>query len=403
MRVTSRRLTSHWHRIVPVILAVGIATLVVALSAGAFESGDTLGATPPTFTFVQDTGGVGDAPNQRDLTAHANPVTNADGYWVAWKWDDTLFSGTNTGDACALFNTDTDQNVNAALCVTINTPTGVNGARHVSTRVYTCGDSKNDRCTSSVQKAGTLGSKCRINDAASPTFPTDGPSDTQATCRVDRTGDFGTATAALLNTCSYPSQQPNSAPADCVLVPGVVEKGAIEITKTGDDARCTAVDTPNPNCTGAGTAVLSGAVFEITGTGVPGGTSGDLTTDADGKACFANLPTGGSYTVTEKTPPPGYAIDEAPKSISVGSAGDCTSGATKATATFTDSPVSTFQVIFTPPADGVTEAQISCDVPADTENNDPDNDTTPVRDDTDETYSDLPAGTYNCTIDIAQP
>ena len=80
-------------------------------------------------------------------------------------------------------------------------------------------------------------------------------------------------------------------------------------------------------------------------------------------------------------------------------AGTCSSGATAVA--FTDSPLSQFRVVFTPPAAGVTRSQIACSVAADSENGGADNTTTPNRDDTDETYSGLTAGAYTCTIDIA--
>ena len=403
MRAMSRRFVGQRRWAAALVLVVSVvAAITVAQIGGAHTSGDNT-VSDPGFSFTSDVGGANDAPGQRDLTAHATFLTLTDLY-VGWKWDDTGFSGTNTGDGCALFDTDSDGNVNGALCVTV---AGA-AATWQSTRVYTCGDAKNDRCTSGGAQVPTIGSKCSVSDHAPATFGNG--TDTQATCKVTLADFQGTAAnTSLLNTCSYPSQQPNSAPNDCVLIPGVLPTGAIEITKTGDDANCTGAQTPTANCQSAGVSVLSGAHFEIKdsgGTVVTG--AGDLVTGTNGKVCFAGLPTSNNaYKVNEKSAPTGYGIDDTDssttgdqteKSVSVTSAGDCTSGA--ATVGFTDSPLSKFQVIFTPPASGVTEAQISCDVPADTENGDPD-DTTPVRDDTDETYSGLPAGTYTCTIDIA--
>src|SRR5687768_13833806 len=51
-----------------------------------------------------DVQGANDEPNQKDLTqmcvdALASPA-------VSWQWDDTAWSGNNTGDACALFDND---------------------------------------------------------------------------------------------------------------------------------------------------------------------------------------------------------------------------------------------------------------------------------------------------------
>ena len=46
-----------------------------------------------------------------------------------------------------------------------------------------------------------------------------GQNDTQAVCHIDLADVGGAGTANLVNTCSYPSQQPTSAPSDCVLIP----------------------------------------------------------------------------------------------------------------------------------------------------------------------------------------
>ena len=403
MTFMAHRFTRRWRRVTALVLVISAAgAIALVQSGGAHTSGDS-SVSDPGFSFTADVGGPDDAPGQKDLTAHATFLTLTDLY-VGWKWDDTGFSGTNTGDGCALFDTDGDGNVNGALCVTI----GGAAATWQSTRVYTCGDAKNDRCTSPVTQVATIGSRCSVSDHAAGTF---GGTDTQATCKVALADFQGTvANTSLLNTCSYPSQQPNSAPSDCVLIPGVLPTGAIEITKTGDDANCTGAQTPTANCQSAGVSVLSGAHFEIKnsgGTVVTG--AEDLVTGTNGKVCFAGLPVSNSaYTVTEKQPPAGYQADDTDsgtagvqtsKSVTVTSAGDCSSGATAVT--FTDSPLSSFRVIFTPPAAGVTQAQISCSVPADSENGGPDDAGTPNRDDSDETFSGLPAGTYTCTVDIA--
>jgi prealbumin domain-containing protein len=517
MRFLARKVTGRWRPVTALALIISVTgAIALVQSGGAHTSGDT-SISDPGFSFTADVQGANDQPGQKDLTAHATYLTLNDLY-VGWKWDDTGLSGTNTGDGCALFDTDGDGKVNGALCVTISGA----AATWQSTRVYTCGDTKNDRCTSGGIQVMTITSKCSVTDHATATFGSG--TDTQATCKVGLADFQGTvANTTMLNTCSYPSQQPNSAPNDCVLIPGVLPNGAIEITKTGDDADCTGPATPTANCQSAGVSVLSGAHFEIkdpggnvvsgagdlvtgsngkvcfaglpvsstaytvnektapsgysiddtdgksvsvttagnctsgaqtvtftdtrltgaieitktgddancTGPATPtancrsagvsvlsgahfeikdsGGNvvsgAGDLVTGSNGKVCFAGLPiSSNAYTVNETTAPSGYAIDDTDgKSVSVTSAGDCTSGGGAATIGFTDSPVSKFRVIFTPPASGVTEAQIECDVDADTENGDPDTTGPPTRDDTDETYSDLPAGTYTCTIDIAEP
>ena len=196
-----------------VLVCIGLAFAASAVSA-------LTTANPPSFSFVSDESGPNDLPGQKDLTAHAQANSSTAGaFWVAWKWDDTSWSGNNTGDACALFDTDGDGKVNSAICVTVGgKPLASQQAN--SPRVYTCGDAKVDRCTTPIVQVTPIQSACSVNPAAAPTYPNN-PSgnDTQATCHV-WLGDLGVSSpAALINTCSYPSQQPNSDPSDCVLIP----------------------------------------------------------------------------------------------------------------------------------------------------------------------------------------
>jgi len=196
-----------------VLVCIGLAFAASAVSA-------LTTADPPSFSFVSDESGPNDLPGQKDLTAHAQANSSTAGaFWVAWKWDDTSWSGNNTGDACALFDTDGDGKVNSAICVTVGgKPLASQQAD--SPRVYTCGDAKVDRCTTPITQVTSIQSACSVNPAATPTYPNN-PSgnDTQATCHV-WLADLGVSTpAALVNTCSYPSQQPNSDPSDCVLIP----------------------------------------------------------------------------------------------------------------------------------------------------------------------------------------
>ena len=75
---------------------------VVVLGTGMFA---TAAIASPTFNFVQDVDGANDEPGQKDLTADAAALDGST-FYTAWKWDDTSWSGSNTGDACSLFNTD---------------------------------------------------------------------------------------------------------------------------------------------------------------------------------------------------------------------------------------------------------------------------------------------------------
>jgi len=76
--------------------------------------------------FVTDDAGANDTPSQSDLNAftRADNVTGKIG--VQWVWDDVnSWTGSGqTGDACALFDTDNDGKANAAVCVRISNPNG---------------------------------------------------------------------------------------------------------------------------------------------------------------------------------------------------------------------------------------------------------------------------------------
>jgi uncharacterized surface anchored protein len=173
-------------------------------------------ANPPAFTFVNDENGADDQPGQKDLSAHSVASPAPGDLWVSWKWDVTSLSGGNTGDGCALFDTDSDSKVNFAICVTIQGNPAVQAP--ASPRVYTCGDGKVDRCTSTYVQVTPINSACGTNISASDPFHS-GQNDTQAICHIDLADVGGAGTTNLVNTCSYPSQQPTSAPSDCVLIP----------------------------------------------------------------------------------------------------------------------------------------------------------------------------------------
>lgn len=172
----------------------------------------------PVFTFTVDDQGANDEPGQKDLTAQSS-ANDAGTFYTAWKWDDTAWSGNNTGDGCSLFDTDADGLTNYALCATISkkNPVVLN-----SFVLYQCSDGRADRCTNPqalVTKAGAAAqSYCTITDKAAGSFDAQ---DTLIVCNITAIAAeagitvFGTGT--LLNTCSYPSREPNSDPSDCVL------------------------------------------------------------------------------------------------------------------------------------------------------------------------------------------
>jgi hypothetical protein len=261
---------------------------VVVLGTGIVGVGTALAV--PTFSFVGDQSGPNDEPGQKDLTAQAAAFDGST-FYSAWKWDDTSWSGKNTGDGCSLFDSDGDGLVNFAVCVTV----GTKNATELSTRVYSCGDTRSDRCTNPILLIGTEGSTS-TNDwcsVASATGQFDA-SDTQATCNISQlAADIGSAAtgivgANLINTCSYPSQEPNSDPSDCVIIIANVDvtvsttsAGTITWTATLSDS---ATLSPS-NATGSVTFKL-----------YSDSTCSTLiwTSDADTSAPFSSGTTGGS-------------------------------------------------------------------------------------------------------------
>lgn len=188
---------------------------VVMLGTGMLA---TTALAVPTFNFVQDVDGPNDEPGQKDLTADSAALDGSD-FYTAWKWDDTSWSGGNTGDACSLFNTDSDPNANYAVCVTVAKP-----AIETSTRAYSCSDNKADRCTGAVlegtEGTDSSGDWCSVAPATAAFPPPPQGGDTQATCNITLiAGDLalgGLNFGTFLNSCSYPSQEPGSDPSDCV-------------------------------------------------------------------------------------------------------------------------------------------------------------------------------------------
>ena len=98
-----------------------------------------LGAAPIT---IIDDAGPDDEPGQKDL----NDLTvdfdsGAADIEVTWTWDVISVSGSNTGDACSLYDTDNDGKANFSLCVIWE-----NGAAYQTMRLYVCGDGAADKC-----------------------------------------------------------------------------------------------------------------------------------------------------------------------------------------------------------------------------------------------------------------
>jgi uncharacterized repeat protein (TIGR01451 family) len=243
------------------------------------------------FSCVDDTSGPNDEPGQKDLT---QMCVDYDGQPVSikttWNWDERGTTGANTLDACNLFDTDNDGFVNYAVCAT----TGGTPAVIQTTTTYSCGDDSPDRCTSpnSIVSNGTT--VCDVAEVNTDPFPTGtlSPIDMQGSCTIDLT-TVGGVTAKLIDVCSYPSQQPNSDPSDCVVfvtakvakiqvikdVVSVDNTGLFNLTVDGPDTdnttnTTTVADQADGGTTGVVNIVLpqggsnfTASVYETAGTG----------------------------------------------------------------------------------------------------------------------------------------
>lgn len=206
---------------------------------------------------INDQQGANDLSGQKDLTRmckdNANLPTSQD---LVWNWDDTGWTGSNTGDACALYDTDNDGFANYSVCVTVRGTPAVQAAS--SPRIYSCNDNSVDKCFSATSQA-LNGTTCSVSITATQPFGsgTGTPNDTTATCTVTSVS-VGGATASLIDVCSYPSQQPNSDPSDCIISKG---GGKIEVKKTLSPAS----DLGTFNLSVAGTVYATGGDGTTTG------------------------------------------------------------------------------------------------------------------------------------------
>ena len=72
------------------------------------------------FKIELDSLGADDQPGQKDLNSQGIYSPAPGDLWVQWQWNDTAYSGGNTADACALFDSGAlNGKVNFAVCVTI--------------------------------------------------------------------------------------------------------------------------------------------------------------------------------------------------------------------------------------------------------------------------------------------
>ena len=207
------------------------------------------GKIPPPYFAVSDSGGANNGPGQKDLTQMGwfEDVTTSGGPYIDlfWSWDEITVSGNNTLDGCALFDSDNDTMIETAVCGTVIQTKGASAGMYLkSVTVYSCADSRNDRCANPILQSyadgDIAGGALKGDPLADLPLLTDElrtntdpfsagagyPYDTTLRLRIRRS--FLPENSALTNVCSYPSQQPNSDPSDCNNPPG---SGYMQITK----------------------------------------------------------------------------------------------------------------------------------------------------------------------------
>jgi hypothetical protein len=279
----------------------------------------------PSFTFTPDDQGQNDEPGQKDLTAQSSAVDSSapNHFFTAWKWDDISWSGNNTGDGCSLFDTDAVKNglVDYAICGTV---TGKGPVTLLSVTVYSCSDKRVDRCTNPVLRftatGATASTYCTVTDQATGTFPVASPDkDTLIVCDITALAAASTPAISdltggtLINTCSYPSKEPNSDPSDCVITPTAANTSVTTLSSGTTTWSATLNDTSTLNPTSA----TGGVVFKLwsdnlctalvwTSPSVPVTASGTATTNGGGTPNNGNtVSTAGTYYWTSDYTPTG--------------------------------------------------------------------------------------------------
>jgi len=115
-------------------------TSLLRLAVAALAISGVAARPRPAFAAAAclvDTAGADDInANQKDLNEFCQSAGNDGGLAgctssdanLTWTWDDTGWTGSNTGDACALYDTDGDHKANFALCVSVKNNPAVKGA-----------------------------------------------------------------------------------------------------------------------------------------------------------------------------------------------------------------------------------------------------------------------------------
>nr|MBN1229438.1 DUF11 domain-containing protein [Anaerolineae bacterium] len=308
---TTRKISAILNLIL--IFAMAFASPLQLVAQAFAETGQPIGSAPEpinalvtipsNFYDIIDSGGPNDEVSQADLTRMGwDDMTSPDWLDLFWSWDSTDYTA-QKGNACALFDTNGDGNVNFAVCAEIeNVPAGnidVVKQTSVSPLAVICSDAKDDRCTQPSAPLSFTTSDLTVGDlinlAADANLITDtDPFDNlnsdqnwpnDSTIRMKISTGFLPAGATMVNICTYPSLgiTGNNDPKDCIVPPS---SGYLVIAKVAPDGTTQSFDfTVNPG----------GIIKTITGSG---------STDE------IPLEIGTGYSVAE-TIPEGWQLDSA--------------------------------------------------------------------------------------------
>lgn len=274
------------------------------------EAKDASGNIVATATFTDspasgctnDSAGANDVPGQKDLTKmcadYSGLPTNIG---TSWNWDDTSFPGSNTGDACSLFDSNGNGKADYALCVEI----GGNPATYQAKFLYSCNDSSAQRCFGSVSLSPDAGTTC-VASVQAGTNPFDAGSDTVASCTTKLT-DVGGSSTTLLDVCSYPSASPNSDPSDCILFR--TNAGKLTVTKVLSPSNDPGLfnlqvdgTTQASNVTNGGTTLTQDLSAGSHTVGETAGTATDLSNYTSSVVCKDGHGTGNTVSTTGTNP-----------------------------------------------------------------------------------------------------
>ncbi|HVF79238.1 MAG TPA: DUF11 domain-containing protein [Solirubrobacteraceae bacterium] len=256
---------------------------------------------------MSDTDGPNDEPVQKDLTQFGRDDSDPNAYKIFWSWDETnVWTGAGqTGDACALFDTDGDSFINFVVCGQIHNADSTSVTETAtSPLVFSCSDGRIDNCTNPVGPIAYTAEQIQSGaitpvgapapsppaDLATATdpFPAGSTSPYDTTLELIILKSFLPPNAVLVNVCSYPSLGNgfNNDPSDCIVNPG---GGFLRINKVAP----------------AGTT----QVFSF---GVnPGATTHTITGSGQTSAISLPIAPSGTLASVAETVPSGWVLDSA--------------------------------------------------------------------------------------------